>query len=124
MSANHAAPRDPESRLRRILRRLPPTQQETLVSFAEFLAERHPPEDEEAPVPEPEAIPRPQEETVVKAMKRLSATYPMLDKSRLLNETSALMSQHVMQGRPAQEVIDELEILFSRQYRRFCGEEE
>ncbi|MCG5536731.1 Crp/Fnr family transcriptional regulator [Ectothiorhodospira mobilis] len=122
MSVNHAAPRDPETRLRRILRRLPQAQRETLVSFAEFLAQRHP--AEEAPLPEPEAIPRPREETVVKAMKRLSATYPMLDKSRLLNETSALMSQHVMQGRPAQEVIDELETLFARHYRRLCGEEE
>ena len=40
----------------------------------------------------------------------------MLDKSLLLNETSALMTQHVMQGKDAVEVIDELELLFRRVY--------
>jgi hypothetical protein len=56
-------------------------------------------------------------------MKRLSATYHMLDKSKLLNETSALMAQHVMQGRPAHEVIDELEVVFELHYRRLAGKD-
>ncbi|MFP4080363.1 MAG: Crp/Fnr family transcriptional regulator [Ectothiorhodospira sp.] len=122
MFANRAPSKDPETRLRQALRQLPHAQRETLVSFAEFLAERHAPE--ETPVPEPEAIPRPVEETVIQAMKRLNATYPMLEKSRLLNETSTLMGQHVMQGRPAREVIDELEAVFARHYASLSGEEE
>jgi hypothetical protein len=47
----------------------------------------------------------------------------MLDKAKLLNETSALMAQHVMQGRPAEEVIDELEIVFEMHYRRYADKE-
>lgn len=85
-----------------------------LEAFAEFLLARG---GTDAAVPEPEAIPRPAEESVVAAMKRLSRSYHMLDKSRILDETSALMAQHVLQGREAGEVIDELEALFERQYR-------
>jgi hypothetical protein len=93
--------------------------------FAEFLAERglhgqgaesEGPRDSEPP--RPEAIPRPDTETVVAAIRRLTATYPMLERDRLLHETSELMTGHVMQGRPATEVIDELEIVFRRHYER------
>jgi len=42
----------------------------------------------------------------------------MLDKAPMLHETSALMSAHILQGRPAQEVIDGLESLFSGHYER------
>lgn len=108
-------------RLLKLFRELSEEQQRTLLSFAEFLASQ----GEQAPreIPEPEAIPRPEGESVVKAMKRLSATYHMLDKSKLLNETSALMAQHVMQGRPAEEVIDELEVVFEMHYKRVTGRE-
>ena len=41
---------------------------------------------------------------------------PKIDKPELLNETSVLMTQHVMQGRDIEEVIDELEVLFRRFY--------
>ena len=46
----------------------------------------------------------------------------MLDRSRMLNETSSLMTQHVIHGRAAGEVIDELEQLFRRHYERFREE--
>jgi hypothetical protein len=42
----------------------------------------------------------------------------MLDKSDLLHEASELMTTHLMQGRPAAEVIDELEVVFRRHYER------
>nr|WP_245795402.1 Crp/Fnr family transcriptional regulator [Thioalkalivibrio denitrificans] len=106
----------------RLFRDLPEEQQRALLAFARFLAS-----ESEAPVreiPEPEPIPRPEGESVVKAMKRLSATYHMLDKSKLLNETSTLMAQHVMQGRAAHEVIDELEVVFEMHYRRLAGKDE
>jgi 2-polyprenyl-6-hydroxyphenyl methylase / 3-demethylubiquinone-9 3-methyltransferase len=54
-------------------------------------------------------MPRPAVESVVKAIKRLMATYPMLARDKLLNDTSALMTQHVVHKRPAVEIIDELE---------------
>lgn len=70
-------------------------------------------------IPKPESIPRPQQETVVAALKRLSTTYPMLDKSVLLHQASALVAEHVMGGRPAREVIDEIELIFRRAYDKF-----
>jgi hypothetical protein len=41
----------------------------------------------------------------------------MLDKSKLLTDTSGLVTQHIMQGRPHVEVIDELEVIFTRHYQ-------
>ena len=58
-------------------------------------------------------------ESVIAAIKRLSATYPMLDKGKVFNDTSSLMSQHIIQGREAVEVIDELEALFQQEYNDF-----
>jgi len=107
--------------LLRLFKGLSEAQQETLLSFARFLATQV--DDTPQELPEPDFQPRPEGESVVKAMKRLSATYHMLDKSKLLNETSALMAQHVMQGRPAGEVIDELEQVFEMHYRRVSGKE-
>ncbi|MHB8454031.1 MAG: Crp/Fnr family transcriptional regulator [Acidiferrobacterales bacterium] len=111
-----------EKHLRDILRRLPEAQARTLMDFAEFLdaRQREPVALGDTPVeaPVPENIPRPAEESVVKAIKRLVATYPMLDRSKMLNETSSLMTQHVMHGRDRVEVIDELEIVFRRYYEK------
>ena len=60
---------------------------------------------------------------MVVAIKRLRATYPMLDPAKLLNETHDLMTQHVMQGRKAAEVIDELEVLFRRYYEQLAQQQ-
>lgn len=101
---------------------LSPEDQHALLAFAAFLAERPTLKaiPNEGAIPQasatPKVIPRPPGETVVGAIKRLSLTYPMLDRSTMFNEVSALMSQHIMQGRPAPEVIDELEAVFARQY--------
>lgn len=65
---------------------------------------------------EPLVIPRPEEETVIKAIKRLRASYPMLDASKLLHETSNLMTQHAVQGKDAKETIDELEVVFKTHF--------
>lgn len=102
-----------KKRLVQILGDLPENQAQALLEFAEFLAARH---VGPAVATTPLSIPRPPQESVVRAIKRLGATYPMVDRSRLLNETSALMTQHVIHGRSAAEVIDELEILFRQQY--------
>lgn len=104
-------------RLVEIVARLPEEEQRALLRFAEFLLAQAP-EAEPAPLPEPRPIPRPEQESVIKAMRRLSETYFMLDRGPLLNETSALMAQHVMHGKPAVEVIDALEVVFASHYER------
>lgn len=95
-------------------RELPEEVAQQLLDFAEFLASRHKVEVKEISLPE--KISRPDNESVVIAVKRLSATYPMLNKDKLLDETASLVSQNLLQGRDAVEVIDELEVIFSKQY--------
>jgi hypothetical protein len=123
-----AVPDNIEKRLAEIVQRLPAAQAAALLEFAEFLLIRHgstgaeaAPSVTVAEIPAPLDIPRPAEESVVKAVKRLRATYPMLDVRKLLNETSAIMTQHVMQGRDKVEVIEELEILFRVHYEKLTG---
>lgn len=119
----------PERKLRKLFAALAPADRDTLLAFAEFLAAREAPTDAgslggAAAAPGPLDIPRPEEESVVGAIKRLSATYPMLDKDKVLHETAGLMAQHVMQGRDSAEVIDELEAVFERHYRLVTGQDE
>jgi len=123
-----------EQTLLDILRKLSEQDAHSLMRFAEFLAGQEttaispavsvPAEDETVTpvVPEPEKIPRPDDERVVDALKRLSATYPMLDKKRLLDKASELVAQHVMFGKPAKQVIDEVETIFADAYDKFAAE--
>ncbi|HGG58665.1 MAG TPA: Crp/Fnr family transcriptional regulator [Gammaproteobacteria bacterium] len=98
----------------------------SLLDYAQWLAERGGRRTDEA---EPDAptrpldIPRPESESVIKAIKRLSATYPMIDRGKLFNQTSTLMTQHVMQGREAADIIDELEALFRAEFEKLEGAE-
>lgn len=116
--------RDGARQLLRHYRALEPTDQATLLAFGEFLASRSAGRRQEASAPlETVSIPRPQEESVVGAIKRLSRKYYMLDRSTMLNDTSSLMGAHVLQGRPAGEVIDELEDLFARHYAEYRTEQ-
>lgn len=103
-----------EKRLLKVVRELSEADAASVLAFAEFLQQRGEARPRAIPLPQP--IERPAQESVVKAVKRLAATYPMVDRAKMLNETSVLVSQHVMQGRDAVEVIDELEILFRRHY--------
>ena len=108
-----------QQRLLTLFRQLSAAGQETLLSYAEFLVERAAAETPRpVEVPSPAEIPRPESETVIAAIRRLSETFHMLDRDVLLHEASALMSAHLMQGRPAVEVIDELEVVFRRHYER------
>ena len=70
-------------------------------------------------IPKPEKIERPEDERVVDALKRLSATYPMLEKKNLLNKASELVAQHVMFGKPAVVVINEVEVIFVEAYDKY-----
>ena len=106
-----------DKRLLALFRRLSEARQQTLIEFAAFLADKEA-SDKVAAVPaEPVPIPRPEQENVVMAIKRLRATYPMLDSADLFNEASAQMTRHLMHGIPAPEVIDELERIFLQRYQ-------
>ena len=120
---------DTREQLLACLQTLSAEEQRSLVDFAQFLAQRRAdgafpdlscmpvaPAAAAAPLPEPKAIERPESEKVVAAIKRLSQSYFMLDKTRMLGHTSGLMTQHIMAGRDAREVIDELEAVFRREY--------
>lgn len=78
--------------------------------------------DAEDSIPQPEDIERPDKEKVVDALKRLSATYPMLDKKYLLDKASELVAQHIMFGKPAPQVIDEIEDIFATAYDKFVSD--
>jgi hypothetical protein len=109
-----------------VLESLSPADQAAVISFAEFLLSRATTVKAvpvSAPavaveIPEPELGPRPQDEKVVAAVKRLSKAYYMLDKSKMLGVTSDLVTQHILQGRGAKDVIDELEQVFADHYRQ------
>lgn len=112
-----------EKKLLASFNKLETPEQETLLAFAEFLTHRNSSEDlPVAPLAKPQIIQRPETESVVAAIKRLSASYPMLEKPQLLNETSAIMTKHVMQGQEVEKAIDELEALFLQFYEEMVEE--
>jgi hypothetical protein len=43
----------------------------------------------------------------------------MLERDKMLDDTSSLMMKHVMQGRDACSVINDLERLFEQHYQRY-----
>jgi hypothetical protein len=125
MSQTPGSARDGERRLVKLYRSVAPEDRHSLLAFGEFLASRGATNGTETQGPlKPERITRPQVETVIGAIKRLSRSYFMLDRSAMLNDTSSLMGAHVLQGRPTREVIDELEILFARNYEKYRKEKE
>jgi hypothetical protein len=112
-----------EQQLTEIFRQLPAGDQQTVLDFAEFLATRCPGgavavSQELVDIPAPEAIERPAEESVVGALKRLSKTYFMLDKTKTLRATSDLVASNIMQGTDPVEVIDQLEVIFRSLYEQ------
>ncbi len=114
-----------EKKLLAVLADLDKDDRNSLLSFADFLLQKAKKEGRllERNVErniEPVLIPRPADERVVAAIKRLSATFPMLHKDSMINETASLMTQHLIQGRAAVDVIDELEVLFQNRYKEFC----
>ncbi|BAP57146.1 hypothetical protein THII_2849 [Thioploca ingrica] len=110
-----------QHRLQQIFKQLPPEHQQTLLAFAEFLQNRV--VSKPTPPLRPKYLPRPPEESVVAAIKRLSKSYPMLNKAKMLDETSSLMTEHILQGRDKVSVIDELEAIFEQRYEEFVREQ-
>jgi len=99
------------------------TDQQAFIAFGEFLQSRKDSleidgkSNDDTIVNEPVEIPRPKEESVIKAIKRLSATYPMVDKENILHPISDLMTSHMISGRSAPEVIDDLQDVFYKEYQ-------
>ncbi len=114
-----------QSRLLNLFKELDDKDQAVLIAFAEFLKQRDGYTREESgkklssdPIP----MERPEEESVIAAIKRLSSSYHMLDTSALLTETSSLMTAHLIHGRSASNVIDEMEELFTKEYAEFLAD--
>lgn len=92
----------------------------SLIDYAEFLQSRstHEPADLQQPVD----IERPSKETVVGAIKRLKSTYPMIESMSIFSAASSLMTEHMVNGRDAIEVIDEMQELFEQAYENLLKE--
>jgi len=106
---------DAEKQLLHFFSGMDEMRQNALLEYAEFMYERS--ERKPEIVDEPVMIPRPEDETVIAGIKRLSASYPMLDKQHLMHEVSGLMAQHMLQGRSACDVIDDIEKVFTSSYQ-------
>jgi len=110
-----------ERKLIKIFKSLDSSNKETLIAFSEFLQSRSKSDDNSEDIPElasePLDIPRPQSESVIHAIKRLSTTYPMVNKEDILHPISDLMTSHIIQGKKAIDVIDQLESLFKSEYK-------
>jgi len=107
-----------ERALIKLYKSLNKNDKESLMAFAEFLNNRtdsNRTENSEA-LSLPLDIERPKKESVIKAIKRLRATYPMVDEEKVLHPISGLMTAHMLQGKEANIVIDELEELFRSEY--------
>lgn len=137
-----------EQRLLEILRSLPEAEAGSLVDYAEFLLLRAPQKQRLQTLSsdaagasmaglssmptalskvEPDTsieladIPRPETETIIGAVKRLSETYHMLSKDKMLHETADLVGQSMMGTRDTADVIDDLEQVFRRYYEKQFG---
>ena len=117
-----------ERKLIKLFKSLDTSNQEAFIAFGEFLRSRADSlslgtdNNVDTVVNEPVDIPRPEEESVIKAIKRLSETYPMVDKENILHPISDLMTSHMISGRAAHDVIDDLQEVFLKEYKSLKDE--
>jgi len=104
-----------------LLAQLDEDHQQAIVDYTTFLVQRYKINNSRDKGLKPESIERPEQESVIAAIKRLKKTYFMLDTDIILNETSALMGQHILKGREASDVIDELQSIFQSQYEQYLS---
>jgi hypothetical protein len=110
----------PEARaLARTFDALAPREREMLAAFAAFLEARA-----EAPPLAPVVTLRPEGEGVLQAVRRLKRSYPMLARRPLMQPVGALVSAHMLDGRPAGQTIDALEALFAASWREHTAASE
>lgn len=108
-----------KKRLIKLLATMSLQHQRSLLDYAEFLLHKSSADTEPEERLQPLDQSRPENENVVNAIKRLRVCYFMLNTDVLLNETSILMGQFIMQGREAEAVIDDLETLFDDHYQKY-----
>lgn len=97
--------------------------QASVVRFAQFLAQ-----DEKLAVVatpaekiEKKDIARPEEENVIKALKRLRETYPMISPDSVMKETTSQMTAHLIKGQDKSQTIDALESCFAQKYQDYLS---
>jgi len=119
-----------------IFQALSPQDQHNLTAFAQFLLLRakqaglgageaflsQSPEPDPIIIPEPLDLPRPDEETIIIAVRRLRATYPMLDQRILFDRSADVVSNAMMGLRDTVESIDQLEAIFEAIYQDFVSQ--
>ena len=115
-----------ERKLCKLYKSLGDNQRETLLVFAEFLNEKFVDagivEDAEAVLQLPILIEITENESVVKGIKRLKSSYFMIEDDNLLHEVSALMSEHIMKGVSAEDIILRIEAVFKKFYQQYKNE--
>lgn len=94
--------------------------QASLFDYAEFLLSKGGAVQQD--IGKPVEVPKPENETVVGAIKRLKQTYPMIDSMEVFADASDLMTEHMVNGRDAEEVINEIEALFESTYEKLLRE--
>ncbi len=109
--------RSAKTELLALIERLPEPALSSLAEFAGFLADKYPFEPEQVTV---NPIPRPETEGIIAAIKRLTKTYPMLDKKVVFDQTALAMSDHVLEDQDATHSIDRLERIFREAYEAYC----
>jgi len=107
-----------EKKLVELFNQLNKEDKHAVLRYVEFLSDSSVENSASTDEQEPIKITADENESVIGALKRLSASYPMLDKSKMLDETSQLMAQHTLQGRPKEEIIREFELLFETHYQK------
>ena len=110
-----------ERKLCKVYKNLNENDRETLMAFAVFLNQRDMVSEDvvEIGLQKPLDIVPAEKESVVKGIKRLKASYHMIENDDLLHEVSALMTEHVMQGVAAAEVIAKVEAVFLKYYEDY-----
>lgn len=98
-----------QARLVALIERLDRDGRRTLLEYAEFLASRG-----TSPAIAPAIERRAPGETVLQAVRRLNRSYPRLRRSALLQPVGELLSEHLVDGRAAEEIVAELEALYAR----------
>jgi len=107
-----------EKKLLKSFQLLNSAQQQTLQDIADFLLARS--KGHNALNESPKQIVPEENESVIAALKRHVAMYPMLNRTKMLPETAELINQHVMHGRDKELIIDEIEQIFKRHYQAMC----
>lgn len=106
---------DNKAKLLEIFGTLNDERQENLIDYAGYLQSKGDLVVKE--IQKPVNIERPEEETVVGAIKRLKLTYPMIESMSVFSAASDLMTDNMVSGRDAAEVIDEMQTLFEEEYQ-------